>query len=455
MAVIPVTLHRGRFDPSRVRALPRGDYLLVMDRLSGRWVTIDAPTGELLPLVASLAHRLPEQIRGSVGRLRELLVERGIGIIGSERQFEALNTVILKLTNACNHACSYCYDYETFERAVMLSRDTAVSALQQALDLAEQELQVILHGGEPMLVWDLVEELVTTGRQLAAQQGKRIHFTGQTNLSRLSDTIVDFSLANSITWGVSVDGGPDLHDHFRVDHKGRGTYVHFSRALERYPDFVRKCGVMSTITAANQGRLLEMARHFRDLAMRSWNWSLFQPTGRGREQQAQFTLDPATLTAAWAELFDAVEGGEFDGFPVLPVKSYLDNFLTGPGRNMCMRPQCGAGRDLLSVSADGSVEACDCIDPTGPLSGLGSVEQGLTAARDSDAASLIRSRDLSGTPCSECIWYGVCGGTCLAHAPDLNSVSPDSCAVALCAFDKISYSLTHTPRLLDYLRTVG
>jgi uncharacterized protein len=212
---------------------------------------------------------------------------------------------------------------------------------------------------------------------------------------------------------------------------------------------------MSTITAANQGRLLELARHFRDLGMKSWDWSLFQPTGRGREGQAQFTLDPASLTAAWAELFDAVEGGEFDGFPVLPVKTYLDNFLAGPGRNMCMRPQCGAGRDLLSVSADGSVEACDCIDPTGPLSGLGSVEEGLIAARNSDAASLIRSRDLSGTQCSECIWYGVCGGTCLAHAPELNGVWLESCAVALCAFDKISYSLANTPRLLDYLRTLG
>ncbi|MGW1957584.1 radical SAM protein [Streptomyces sp. NPDC001920] len=455
MAAIPVTLHRDRFDPSRVRALRRGDYLLVMDRVSGHWVTIDSPTGKLLPLVTSPAHRLPEQIRGPVARLRGLLVERGIGVIGSERRFEALNTVILKLTNACNHACSYCYDYETFERAVALSRDTAVSALQQALDLAEQELQVILHGGEPMLVWHLVEELVTTGRRLAARQGKQIRFMGQTNLSRLSDAIVDFSLRNDITWGVSVDGGPDLHDHFRVDHKGRGTYVHFSRALERYPAFVRGCGVMSTITSANQGRLLELARHFRDLAMKSWDWSLFQPTGRGRERQAQFTLDPVSLVGAWVELFDAVEGGEFDGFPVLPVKKYVDNFLAGPGRNMCMRPQCGAGRDLLSVSADGTVEACDCIDPTGPLSDLGSVEEGLVAARSSDTAALIRSRDLSGTQCSECIWYGVCGGTCLAHAPELNGVGQESCAVALCAFDKISYSLAHTPHLLGYLRTLG
>lgn len=454
MDVIPVTLHRDRFDASRVRALQRGDYLLVMDRVSGRWVTIDTPTGKLLPLVASPVNRLPEQIRGPVSRLRGLLVDRGIGVLGSERRFEALNTVILKLTNACNYACSYCYDYETFERAVVLSRDVAVSALQQALNLAERELWVILHGGEPMLVWQLVEELVTTGQRLAAQQGKRIHLVGQTNLSRVNDEIVEFSLRHDIAWGVSIDGGPDIHDHFRVDHKGRGTYVQFRKALERYPAFVRGCSVMSTITATNQGRLLELARHFRDLGMTSWDWSLFQPIGRGRERQAEFALDADVLVAAWGALFEAVESGEFDGFPVLPVKKYLDNFIAGPGGNMCMRPECGAGRDLLSISADGSVEACDCIDPTGPLSGLGSVEEGLATARASDVASLIRSRNLSGTQCSECIWYGVCGGTCLAQAPELNGVWSESCAVALCAFDKISYSLANTSRLLDYLRTL-
>ncbi|AJT63895.1 hypothetical protein T261_2210 [Streptomyces lydicus] len=455
MAAIPVALHRSRFDPSRVRALQRGDYLLVMDRVSGHWVTVDPSAGELLPLVASPDDRLPQQVRGPVGRLRALLVERGIGVRGSERRFEQLNTVILKLTNACNYACSYCYDYETFERAVVLSRDLAVSALKQALDLAHSDLCVILHGGEPMLVWQLVEELVTTGQRLAAEQGKRVEFVGQTNLSRLNDEIVEFSLRHGIAWVVSIDGGPDLHDHFRVDHQGRGTYVHFAKALERYPSFVRGCGVMSTITAANQGRLLELARHFRDLAMPSWDWTLFQPIGRGRDQQATFALDSDLLVTAWAELFDAVEGGEFDGFPVLPIKKYLDNFISGPGGNMCMRPECGAGRDLLSVSADGTVEACDCIDPTGPLAGLGSVEEGLAAARSGDVAALIRSRDLSGTQCSECIWYGVCGGTCLAHAPELNGVWSESCAVALCAFDKISYSLANTTRLPDYLRTLA
>jgi uncharacterized protein len=138
------------------------------------------------------------------------------------------------------------------------------------------------------------------------------------------------------------------------------------------------------------------------------------------------------------------------------VKKYLDNFIAGPGGNMCMRGECGAARDLLSVSADGVVEACDCIDPTGPLSGLGDLKSStLAAARESPVAEAIRARDLSQAPCEDCIWFGVCGGTCLAHAPSVNEVWADGCALAMRAFDRISNSLVQGDRLVRYLQSVA
>src|SRR5262245_31765374 len=99
MAPIPVTLHRGRFDPDRVRALPRDDYVLVMDRVSGRWTTVDQRVGALLPLVGTAPARLPEQVRAPVARLRELLLTKGVGVRDGQTRFSGLTTVILKLTN--------------------------------------------------------------------------------------------------------------------------------------------------------------------------------------------------------------------------------------------------------------------------------------------------------------------------------------------------------------------
>jgi uncharacterized protein len=452
---LPLHPDASAFDPARVRFLERGSHTLVMDRVSGRWLTVQASAAPLLPLLATPPDRLPDTVRSPVADLRALLREHRIGTPGSERRFGDLNTLILKLTNACNLACAYCYDFETSEHATTLDPEVGRRALAEALDLAPEQLWVILHGGEPMLLWDTVEALVVAGERFAAERGKRIRFVGQTNLTRLDDRIVAFSLEHDIAWGVSVDGTAGIHDHFRVTRRGTGSYAAFERMLDRYPRFVRGCGVMSTITALNQGRLLEIARHFRDLGMPSWDWSLFQPIGRGREAAHRFVLDAERLVASWDELFAAVEAGEFDGFPVLPVKKYLDNFVAGPGGNMCMRGECGAGRDLLSISADGTIEACDCIDPTGPLAGLGQMAgDTLAAARDSPVAQRIRARDLRDAPCADCIWYGVCGGTCLAHAPSLNEVWSEGCAVAMRAFDRISASLVESDDVVRYLRSL-
>jgi uncharacterized protein len=186
--------------------------------------------------------------------------------------------------------------------------------------------------------------------------------------------------------------------------------------------------------------------------MASWVLCLFKPIGRGRSIGNAFGLDPEALVAAWDALFEAVEAGEFDGFPILPVKKYIDNFVSGPGGNMCMRGECGAGRDLASISANGTIEACDCIDPTGPLAGLGNLRTStLAAARESPVAQTIRARDLSHAPCDDCIWFGVCGGTCLAHAPSLNEPWDVGCAVALRAFDRISMSLVDGDKLVRYV----
>jgi uncharacterized protein len=451
----PLPLYSEPFDAARIRVLERGDSLLVMDRVSGAWLAVGAEEKPLLPLVPADSRDLPGNLRKPVASLKELLVEHEVGVPDSERHFESLNTIILKLTNACNYACTYCYDFEEFEKATTLDPQHGRQAISEALDLVDSELCVILHGGEPMLLWPLVEELVEAGEQAAAEKGKGIHFIGQSNFSRLDDRVIEFSERHAIAWGVSVDGTPEAHDLARVDHQGRGTYADFESALERYPEFVRRCGVMTTVTRPTQSRLLEAARHFHDLGMASWDWSLFQPIGRGRSESVRFLLDTDALVASWNELFDAVEAGEFDGFPVLPVRKYLKNFISGPGGNMCMRGECGAARDLLSISASGTVDACDCIDPTGPLAGLGDLDTtGLAAARQSPVAEAIRARDLSAAACADCIWFGVCGGSCLAHAPSLNEVWADGCAVAMNAFDRISASLLEHEGLVRYMQSL-
>jgi len=434
----------------RIATLERGSKLLVMDRVTGRSVYVPQTSHQLLRLLGTEEDRLPPNV---ASLRRDLMTElAGYGVGGAvPPPAETLNTLILKLTNACNYACTYCYDYEPEETATTLELEVALRAVAEALQLCTKGLQIIFHGGEPFLAFEHIKRIVLAGEPLAARLGKRLIFRGQTNLSRLTPESVDFSLEHDIHWGFSLDGPARQNDVFRVLRSGAGTYERFEKAVAQFPEFVRSCNAMATITSANYDNLLGISRDFQSLGLRGWDWSLFQPVGRGRSH-TEIYFDIEKLVGAWNELFDAVVSGEFDGFAVSPVLKYLDNFINGPGRNMCMRKECGAGRDLLSISSDGTIEACDCIDPHGPLANLGNMKLvTLTRARDSDTARLIRSRKVEQGRCERCLWLAVCGGTCLARAQSLDGICEDECQLALNAFDRISSELAESTRLRDYL----
>jgi uncharacterized protein len=452
---VPLQLRPNRFDSTRVRWLRRGIWLLVIDRLSGTWMVLPEDQEPFLRLVGCWLSEIPESVRPSVLQLRRMLVDNGVGVSGSEGHFDELTTLIVKLTSGCNLACTYCYDFEPEERGSRIDLDGARKAIAEAIELVPRQLWVILHGGEPMLAWPRIEDLVQSAEELAVRAGKTVRFTGQTNMTRLTERIVRFSEQHDIAWGLSLDGPAHLHDAARVAHDGRGSYAMIERSLRVFPQFVRRSGVMSTITSINQDHLLEVARHVRDLGFPSWDWSLFQPIGRGVASAMTYELHVERVLRSWTQLFDAVESGEFDGFRVAPVTKYVENFISGPGANMCMRAQCGAGRDLMSLSADGTIEACDCLDRAGPLGNLGSISSStLGEARTSARGNLIRSRDVGSTHCSDCLWYGVCGGTCMAHAGKVDAVWDLGCELAKLAFDRVSWSLCNGDRLAGYLQTL-
>jgi len=427
----------------------------LINRTSGRWA-----------VVAHEAMRLLHSTETADAEPRRALLEQlaAKGVFNAPYSPPAnLNTLILKVTKKCNYGCKYCYDLEADDAWIDIKLETAMAAIDEALRLAHApntglvhpDLGVILHGGEPTLRFDLIKQIVIEGRRLAKEYGKTVSFSVQSNLSLLNDDMVQFSYENDLAWGVSMDGPPEINDKFRVLHSGRGTYSYFDRALEKYPDFVRKCGVMTTVTSATEDHLLQIARHFRDCGLSVWKWSLFQSLGVARKNGgATFQYSAEKVNAAWDPLCDAVEAGEFDGFEVGPVLDYLTNLITGPGPDMCKRNGCGAARDLLSVSSDGTIEACDCLDRKGPLGKLGLIQiqrkDSLQQALASETAATIRSRDVARGQCGQCSWLAVCGGTCLAHARAVHGISDEMCGVSMHIYTRLARSMAHSQGLRRY-----
>ncbi|MEM9001687.1 MAG: radical SAM protein [Bacteroidota bacterium] len=440
-------------DLGRVHYLERGNKELIIDRINGRWVMLPHGASVLLPLI-----NLPQgsvsnlDLQDRVNQLTQILTNRGIGSANAV-EHNSLNTVILKLTKACNLGCTYCYDFEHEDKARHQQINITLDAIRQAIDMADGRVNFILHGGEPMLVWDMIRTLVTSGYAYAMAKNVEVYFIGQTNLTRLTREIVDFSFKNDIRWGVSIDGPPGINNRFRVRHNGTGSHDLMMEAIHRYPEFVRRSNAMSTITLANHDRLLEVAKYIQKLGFSGWDWTLFQAIGRGRDID-RFDYDIDVLIRSWDDLFAAVVDGNFDGFPIEPILKYLRNFLDGPVNNMCMRSKCGAARDLLSVSFDGTIEACDCIDPCSSMAHIGNMKDGgLTQAYASSKADLIRSRNVEKLQCGSCLWQAVCGGTCMARAGGIEKISKDECQMSMHVFDRISSSIAQSDALIRYRKS--
>jgi uncharacterized protein len=438
------------------------DCVLLIHPQSGCWVMVRpeaveavraflaaCESGELDDLGGSGRFPLFDQLR-DCGLIQEQLSAAGCqgGCSGSQG---ALNTLILKLVGYCDLACRYCYDYHAATYSRRLSNEVARRAIVDSLGRSGPLLQILFHGGEPLLAIDQIRSLVPFAQEAARAAGRTVKFTVQTNGRHFLPETIDFLLENRVAIGVSLDGPPEINDRNRVDHAGRGHFAEIETALRSDPRLQAAVGVLTTVTRTNATRLLETAKYFRDLGIKRWDTTLFQPLGRATGASAQFAPPTDAIIRSYLVLFDAVEAGDFEGMAVLPVLRYVRNVLTTERRSMCLRDGCGAARDLVSISVDGTIQSCDCIgDPTLSLGRMD--REGIGEALESPVAEAIRSRSTSAlSPCRECDWRSFCGGTCLARS-GLKQVDEQECQIALTVFPEIFRRLAQSDRLKRYAR---
>jgi uncharacterized protein len=362
-----------------------------------------------------------------------------------------LTTLILKLVGYCDLACRYCYDYraETYSRR--MSEEVARRAIVDSLARSGPVLRILFHGGEPFLAMDQIRSLVPFAIEAARAVDREVRFAVQTNGRHFSSATIDFLLDHRFTIGVSLDGPAELNDRHRVDHSGIGRFAEIEAALRSDPRLLSKVGILTTVTRTNAGRLLETARYMRDLGVRLWDTTLFEAHGRGAEAAARFIPSTDDVLRSYRALFDAVEAGEFDQMAVSLVLRYLRNVLSTERRSMCLRDGCGAARDLVSISADGTIQSCDCISD--PALSLGRMErETIGDALNNSVAEAIRGRSTSTlSPCPKCDWRSFCGGTCLARS-GLQQIDEQECRIALTIFPDIFRRLATSDRLERYAR---
>lgn len=169
-----------------------------------------------------------------------------------------LSELELMLTNRCNLACRYC-----FERQIDRSREMRFETAARAVDLlvtysaVGAKLSVVLFGGEPLLAFPLIRELIPYARQRASSSDRQISFSTTTNTTLLDEEHADFLVANNVAILMSVDGMRESHDLNRIDHAGRGSFAKCERAIRILRGYGQRIGIKMTVMPENAHRLAD------------------------------------------------------------------------------------------------------------------------------------------------------------------------------------------------------
>ena len=146
--------------------------------------------------------------------------------------FKNRNTVLkamcLHVAHTCNLNCEYCFASQGKyhgERALM-SFEVGKRALDFLIENSgtRHNLEVDFFGGEPLMNWDVVKQLVAYAREQEKIHNKNFRFTLTTNGMLIDDDVIEFSNKEMSNVVLSLDGRKDVHDKFRVDYAGKGSY---------------------------------------------------------------------------------------------------------------------------------------------------------------------------------------------------------------------------------------
>jgi len=169
----------------------------------------------------------------------------------------------------CNLDCDYCY-FLSKERLYpgarfRMSDEVLEAYIAQLLDAHRgPEVTVAWQGGEPTLMGlDFFRRSVALVER-HRRPGQRVAYTVQTNGTLVDDAWASFFKEHGFLVGLSVDGPADLHDAYRVDKKGDGSFERVMRGWDALRAREVDVNVVGTVHAANADHPLRVYRFFRD-----------------------------------------------------------------------------------------------------------------------------------------------------------------------------------------------
>lgn len=333
--------------------------------------------------------------------------------------------------SACNLQCDYCFflkKEKLYPKSNFRMSDEVHEAYIKQLLSAHQvpQITVAWQGGEPTLMG-----LDFFRRSLELQKkhqkpGTRIENTFQTNGVLLNDDWCRFFHDNSFLVGLSMDGPQELHDHYRKDRGGQGTFDRVVKAARLLQEHYVEFNILCTVNINNADHPLRVYRFFRDelLAQYIQFIPVVERDNESGFQEGSKVTDRSVRPAQWGrfliEIFDEWLKRDVGRTFVLNFDGALAGWLGLAGTVCIFGPTCGQG---MALEHNGDLYSCDhFVEPNHYLGNILDRPMIDLAASDKQRRFGLDKRDSLPRYCKNCRFLAVCNGECpknrLLETPD-------------------------------------
>ncbi len=406
-------------------------YNIVLDVCSGSVHVVDDLVYDVIALyeesdldeiIKQLSKYPEEEIREAYDEITELkeagqLFTEDVykdAIIDFKKRKTVVKALCLHIAHDCNLACKYCFaeEGEYHGGRALMSYEVGKKALDFLIANSGNRvnLEVDFFGGEPLMNFDVVKDLVAYGRSKEKEFNKKFRFTLTTNGMLLTDEVMEFANKEMANVVLSIDGRKEVHDFMRPTRNGKGSYDLIIDKFKKMAEMRNQTNyyVRGTFTHYN----LDFSKDVLHLADMGFKQISAEPV------VAPDDMDYAIREEDLPKLFE-----EYDALAREMVKREKEgngfnffHFMIDMTGGPCLYKRlsgCGSGTEYLAVTPWGDLYPCHQFVGMEQFK-LGNVDTGIEKTDIVDEFKLcnVYAKD----KCKDCFARFYCSGGCAANS---------------------------------------
>ena len=340
-----------------------------------------------------------------------------------------VKALCLHIAHDCNLACKYCFagEGEYHGKRELMSFEVGKKALDFLVKSSggRRNLEVDFFGGEPLMNFEVVKQLVEYGRSLEEANNKKFRFTLTTNGVLLNDEILEFANKEMGNLVLSIDGRKEIHDMMRPKRGGQGSYdtivpkfIHAAESRNQMNYYVR-----GTFTHNN----LDFSKDVMHMAELGFEQISVEPVvAPASADYAIRDEDLPKLLEEYDILAKYLLKRRSEGKPVNFFHFMID--LSGGPCVAKRLSGCGSGTEYVAIAPNGDIYPCHQFVGM-PDFLLGNVDEGIWNTEVVNKFKLCNV--YAKEECKNCFSKFYCSGGCAANAynftGDINGVYETGC----------------------------